>query len=139
MKNDLMKNNCNNLTIAYKPDNYYFTACDGLTSTTVSTYVPQVKAHQPGMFKMPCDQTLCRNVYIREVIYNNPATIVLWSDGTKTVTKCAKGDKYNRETGLTLCILKKLVGPTKMHEVLENWCPQDAKRVTLTDVRKRNR
>lgn len=45
-----------------------------------------------------------------KVIFNNPATIVLWSDGTKTVVKRQKGDRYNKETGFALCYLKKFCG-----------------------------
>ena len=47
---------------------------------------------------------------IKDVIFNNPATIVLWSDGTKTVVKCQEGDEYSREVGLALCIAKKALG-----------------------------
>ena len=32
------------------------------------------------------------NVSIRKVIFNDPATIVLWSDGSKTVVKCGPED-----------------------------------------------
>ena len=45
-----------------------------------------------------------------KVIFNNPATIVIWSDGTKTVVKRQKGDRYNKETGLALCYVKKFCG-----------------------------
>ena len=34
-------------------------------------------------------------VYIKEVIYSNPATIVLWSDKTKTICKAVENDTYN--------------------------------------------
>ena len=47
---------------------------------------------------------------IKQVIFNDPATIVLWEDGTKTVVKCQEGDKYDKEKGLTMCITKKLFG-----------------------------
>lgn len=45
---------------------------------------------------------------IKKVIFNDPATIVLWMDGTKTVVKCTEGDTYDKEKGLALCIIKKL-------------------------------
>lgn len=45
---------------------------------------------------------------IEKVIYNNPATIVFWKDGTKTVAKAQKGDRYNKKVGLMLNIIKKL-------------------------------
>lgn len=47
---------------------------------------------------------------IKKVIFNDPATIVLWSDGTKTVVKCGKDDMYDKEKGLALCFMKKALG-----------------------------
>ena len=47
---------------------------------------------------------------IKDVIFNNPATIVFWSDGTKTVVKCQEGDTYDPEKGLTMAIAKKFFG-----------------------------
>ena len=47
---------------------------------------------------------------IKKVIFNNPATIVYWEDGTKTVVKCGKDDTYSEETGLALCFMKKALG-----------------------------
>lgn len=47
---------------------------------------------------------------IRDVIFNEPATIVLWKDGTKTVVKCGKRDNYDKEKGLAMCIVKKING-----------------------------
>lgn len=50
------------------------------------------------------------NFGIKDVIFNNPATIVIWSDGSKTIVKCQPGDEYNKETGLAMCIAKKYLG-----------------------------
>lgn len=47
---------------------------------------------------------------IKKVIFNNPATVVYWEDGTKTVVKCGKDDTYSEETGLALCFMKKALG-----------------------------
>lgn len=46
----------------------------------------------------------------KEVIFNDPATIVIWSDGTKTVVKCSENDTYNKEVGLAMCVAKKYFG-----------------------------
>lgn len=55
-----------------------------------------------------------RSIYIdtaiKRVIYNKPATIVFWVDNTKTVVKCQKGEKFDKEKGLALCIAKKALG-----------------------------
>lgn len=44
---------------------------------------------------------------IIEVIFNNPATIVYWSDGSKTVVKACDKDTFDKETGLAMAIAKK--------------------------------
>lgn len=45
-----------------------------------------------------------------KVIINNPATIVYWEDGTKTIVKCQKGDVFDIEKGIAMATLKKLSG-----------------------------
>lgn len=47
---------------------------------------------------------------IKEVIFHEPATIVKWKDGTKTVVKCQEGDTFDPEKGLAMCFVKKLMG-----------------------------
>lgn len=42
------------------------------------------------------------------VILNEPATVILWSDGTKTVAKTHNGDKYNPLFGVMACVLRKI-------------------------------
>lgn len=41
------------------------------------------------------------------VICNNPATVVMFGDGTKTVTKTHEGDEYSWLTGIAFCCLRK--------------------------------
>lgn len=83
------------------------------------------------------------NVYIKEVIYSDPATIVFWSDGTKTISKCIYPDVYSKETGLSLCILKKIFGGVALRRLLEDWIPEQesfaAQRITLRDIIKKNK
>lgn len=57
-------------------------------------------------------RAICRpiNMEYKKVIFNNPATIVIWQDGTKTVVSCQKGDEYDPEKGLALCFMKKALG-----------------------------
>ena len=47
---------------------------------------------------------------IENVIFSGPATIVFWTDGTKTVVKCRKGDKFDPEKGIAMACAKKLLG-----------------------------
>lgn len=46
---------------------------------------------------------------IKKVIFNGPATIVFWNDGTKTVVKCC-GEAFDPEKGLAMAIAKKALG-----------------------------
>lgn len=46
----------------------------------------------------------------KKIIYNNPVTVVLWEDKTKTVVRCQDGDEYNPMLGLALCYMKKALG-----------------------------
>ena len=64
---------------------------------------------------------------IKKVIFNGPATIILWDDGTKTVVKCKDGDPYSKEAGFALCLLKKLSG-NDFHKVLRNACKDKEKK-----------
>lgn len=47
---------------------------------------------------------------IKQVIFNNNATIVVWFDDVKTVVKCQKGDTFDKEKGLAMAICKRLYG-----------------------------
>ena len=49
---------------------------------------------------------------IKDVIFNPPATIVFWSDNTKTVVK-ADGDEYDPEKGIAMAISRKMIGDNK--------------------------
>lgn len=94
----------------------------------------------PGGFSFIDSDFVVNSFYIDKVIYNDPATIVIWSDGTKTVSKTHAGDVYSPEVGLVLCVLKKLSGSTKVHDLIEAWIPDgDSGVVTVSDVRKRGR
>ena len=61
---------------------------------------------------------------IKRVEFNKPWTIVIWNDGTVTRCKCQKGDKFNKETGLSICIAKKFYEQNEniYHEMVRKWC-----------------
>lgn len=63
----------------------------------------------------------------KRVVHNPPATVVLWEDGTKTVVKCDKRDKYDPKYGLALCYMKKALGNTSraLNDVLHEEAKKD--------------
>ncbi len=47
---------------------------------------------------------------VKEIIYNDAATIVYWTDGTKTVVKCNENDEYSEYAGFVAAVAKKMYG-----------------------------
>jgi len=44
------------------------------------------------------------------ILYNPPATVVFWKDGTKTVSKVGKMDNFEEDFGFLACLAKKVYG-----------------------------
>ena len=61
---------------------------------------------------------------IEKVIFNNPATIVFWNDGSKTVVKCSEDECFDEEKGLAMAISKKALGNQgNYYNTFEKWLP----------------
>lgn len=64
---------------------------------------------------------LPNGVGIKRVKFNDPATIIWWDDGTKTVAVAGHGDKFNKEVGFNVCLNKKLLGNKVYHKFLNEY------------------
>lgn len=65
---------------------------------------------------------------ISKVIFNPPATIVYWADGTKTVVKTQNNEKFDKEKGLTMAYFKKMHGNTGHYfKEIKKWAAGDDK------------
>lgn len=63
---------------------------------------------------------------IDKVIFNNPATIVIWADGTKTVVKANGSDPFVQEYGLAMAIAKKALGNKgNYYETIKKHCTDE--------------
>lgn len=65
-----------------------------------------------------------KSLEIVNVIFNPPATIVFWSDNTKTVVKADYGyDSYDPEKGIAMAISKKMLGDNKYeyYNTFKHW------------------
>ena len=59
---------------------------------------------------------------IEKVIFNEPATIVFWKDGTKTVVKVQEGESFDPEKGLAMAFFKKMHGNTgRFNNIIHTW------------------
>lgn len=70
-----------------------------------------------------------KEYFIEDVIFNDPCTIVFWSDGTKTTVKCGENDTFDKEKGLAMAIIKKIVGNNKgaYNEIFKEYCLEKEK------------
>ena len=119
--------------------------------TTSSDTFPKFEGHITGTAKVSYrslydirnDAEVPRNIYrnilnstygigslripeIKNVIFNDPATIVFWEDGTKTVVKCQDGDEFDPEKGLAMAIAKKAYGNKGNYcNKLKKWLPKE--------------
>lgn len=84
------------------------------TTTSYSSFIP-VGGRRNGktytLEKIIKDEfkKLAKMYSISDVIFNGPATIVIWEDGSKTVVK-AENEAFDPEKGLAMAISKKMLG-----------------------------
>ena len=63
------------------------------------------------------------NKKIKKVVFNDPATIVFWKNGDKTVVKCQPGEEFDKEKGLALAIVKYMIADNKgcFNDIFKKW------------------
>ena len=99
----------------------YFSRKDNLTTEDRVTAKCLINSTY-GMVSMPTD-----TVFLKNVIYNDPATIAFWSDGTKTVVKAQPGDIFDPEKGLAMVIAKKACGNKgNYYNGFKDWLPKES-------------
>lgn len=60
------------------------------------------------------------DVMVAEVTRSGPVTVVRWSDGVVTKTRCQDGDEYDAEKGLLYCLVKRAF--PDWHEIMVENC-----------------
>lgn len=66
---------------------------------------------------------------IKNMIFAPPATIVYWSDGSKTVVKCSEKDVFDPEKGLAMAIAKRCGGNKgSYYKEIQNWVKKSGKK-----------
>ena len=87
-----------------------------------------------GRLKTMMLETLCKPlIEIENVIFNPPATIVFWQDGTKTVVKCGEHDIYDPEKGIAMAIAKRALGNQgNYYNKIKEWLPVDYSPVSIS-------
>ena len=93
--------------------------CD---NDVLATKVALNKLFGTGLTVSPYQKAMSK---IKNVIFNDPATIVFWNDGTKTVVKCCKDDTFDPEKGLAMAISKYFFDNAGyFNDVFKKWIPK---------------
>ena len=130
----------NEIRLDTKPQYYYFDTDDSLKRTINSIHgtgafvtrarhsgntMTSLKILEKTMNKINFNRL--HDISIKNVIFNDPATIVFWNDGTKTVVK-AENEKFDPEKGLAMAISKKVLGNKgNYYEIFKKWLPKEDK------------
>ena len=90
-------------------------------------YISQARAMlKPAHAK---EATAMNTAAIKNVIFAPPATIVYWSDGSKTVVKCSEKDIFDPEKGLAMAIAKRCGGNKgSYYKEIQNWVEKSGKK-----------
>lgn len=64
------------------------------------------------------------DVTVKKVIFNPPATIVIFEDGSKSVVKAAPNEAYDREKGFAMAVIKRIYGSDggSYYNYVKKWC-----------------
>lgn len=85
---------------------YGISFSDGDTVKKIKKFEEEIKMAEKTRFDM-------YKPTVKKVIFSDPATIVFWTDNTKTIVKCGENDIYDPEKGVAMCCMKKLLGTNK--------------------------
>ncbi len=73
---------------------------------------------------------------VNKIVYNPPATIVFWGDGTKTVVKAAAGTEFNAYHAFTAAVAKKLYGNnSRVNKIVNKWNKDPIDKMTPEEAR----
>ena len=127
-------------TIVGKPENYtgYVVEFDGICNkkTYDGSFYITPSCLRPLTYKIAMEGVKTVDpLEIKNVYFNDPVTVAMWNDGTKTIVRCSENDFYDPEKGLAMAIVKKAYGnDNKFHKVFKKWIPEEddaEKRVNL--------
>ena len=77
---------------------------------------------------------------IKELVFNDPATIIFWEDGTKTIVKTQNGEPFDKEKGFCMAVVKKLFGNKgNYYNIVDEWINKKAKIYDYSSKKKSNK
>ena len=137
----------NEIRLDTKPQYYYFDTDDSFKHAITDAFVTMPRQSGRTTSLKILEETMNKinfnrlhDISIKNVIFNDPATIVFWNDGTKTVVK-AENEEFDSEKGLAMAISKKVLGNKgNYYETFKKWMPEkESEQGSLSDIAERFR
>jgi hypothetical protein len=98
----------------------YVYAPDGKWHDLTATNVKTARTTPTNYSKIPYGY-----LFVDKVVFNDPATIVFWKDGSKTIVKCSENESFDPEKGLAMAIAKKAFGNQgNYYNQIKKWLPE---------------
>lgn len=119
--------------------------------TTPSKVYPSTDAFWVGIGTSPVPPETCNfsfnpgkifidkgdfTMKIKEVTYSGKATIVFWTDGTKTVVKTAEGETFSKDAGLAMAIAEKYFGS---YSAMKSYIKRNTKDANEANAKKKQK
>lgn len=99
----------------------------------VGKIIPNAIAYIKEEKTMNCDVRL----NIKDVIFSDRVTVILWKDGTKTMVRAGKREHYDPEKGFAMAVCKKMFGNKgNYYEVFKKYVPVTDYIVDKKDAKK---
>lgn len=74
---------------------------------------------------------------VDKIIFNPPATVVLWKDGEKTIVKCGEDEVFDHEVGVAMCFMKKIFGSrSAFKRTVKEYKPKEPKNETKKEPKR---
>lgn len=118
------KNDIDHLIQSYDLyNNYWKIKCNNLEDRTTKAESKNLSLHTKTVIH---NNSVIMEDTIKKVIFSGPKTIILWKDGTKTITTCGEGDHYDKYVGFCTAVTKKMFGSTsKVKKILDKYVKED--------------
>jgi len=63
---------------------------------------------------------------VKQIIYSGPKTVVIWSDGSKTIISCSETDTYDQYAGFCAAVTKKMFGSnSNIKKIIDKYAKVD--------------
>lgn len=111
-----------NIEFEHKNEEEHFARAVGYILESMGDEIEDFIDEQVTVERHSLDRAIDLDKEIEKVTFSDPATVVFWRDGEKTVSKAKNGDKFSKETGLAMAILRRLCGNRNYNKVFEKYC-----------------